>query len=171
MKVASMKLLPILLAFACAWASISNVNAHDPVKSPYEVRFGTMEVKSDGLYVFRWESQEEIFDSSAVLSGKGIKFPGLPDLMEIGFRAKSGKIFEYGEQPKIAVVERFMREHPNEEGDTLIFRGRLDENLELKIKGKTPVCRVDVRFTDHDITLWKNLPVPPDVPGKASANK
>lgn len=158
-----MKILILTATFATFLLHAISACAAEPLPSPYKVRFGTLEINDDAKrrYVFRSGESEEVFDlsSESILRSSATKFPGLPDLNEIGFRTQSGKFFKYGNLAKEVFVMKFVQEHAEEIGEALIFKGLLDEDLEIKLKGKTLVCRVDMRVNDDLIrVLWKNLP-------------
>lgn len=134
----------------------------EPVKSPYLVRFGTIEVNPEAArrYVFRSEGVEEVYDVSlkTFMSRGGFSKIGLPDLKEIGFKTASGKVFKYGDTPPDVFVRDFAAKHPDETLEVLMFDGYLDGVLELKLNGATPVCRVDINENSGRTVLWKNMP-------------
>lgn len=138
------------------------VLSDEPRHTSFRVRIGTLVVNDDfkRRYVFQWDESEEVFDLSTetILRSAGVKFPGLSDLELVGFRAKSGELFKYGKISIYDLVKKIELEHPNVGLEALVFQGELEEDLELKLKGKTPVCRVDLRIEGKDVTLWKNLP-------------
>lgn len=136
--------------------------AEEPLKSPYQIRFGTLEVNADRSknYIFRWDGHEEVFDTSvrALLSRGGMEFPGLPDLKEAGVKTASGKVFKYKGPPDV-FFRSFMEKHPGEVITALVFEGYLDQDLELKLSGRTAVCRVDIpEGNGKTTTLWRNMP-------------
>jgi hypothetical protein len=95
----------------------------------------------------------------AFLSGGGVEFPGLPDLKERGVKSASGKVFKYDGLPPDVFFRRFMEKHPGETITALVFEGYLDQDVELKLSGRTPVCRVDIAEDNgKTTTLWRNMP-------------
>ncbi|TDU71182.1 hypothetical protein EI77_02304 [Prosthecobacter fusiformis] len=143
----------------------------EPVKNPYQVRFGTLELTSDikRRYVFKYGSMEEAFDLTDIVARSGRDFPGLPNLKEIGFRTEGGEVYKYGNLSKQLYLEKFIKDNPggNNKPKSWIFSGLLDEDLEIRLEGQTPVCRVDIQNGGGIITLWENLPNQPVVPQKA----
>ena len=120
------------------------------------VRFGTLEFAPDSgeRCVFRADGSEETF-SLMTKTDSSDRLESLPNLEEIGFRTKSGSQFEYGEESKGAYLVEFAKDHPNEIVEARIYQGLLTEPLELKLNGRTRVCRVDCR---NSLTVWRNMP-------------
>lgn len=142
--------------------SLEHASGAEPVKSPFLVRFGTIEVNPDATrrYVFRSEGAEEVFDVSlkTFMGSSGFRMIGLPDLKEIGFKTTSGKVFKYGDTPPDVFLRDFLAKHPKETLDAMLFDGYLDGVLELKLNESTPVCRVDIKESSGHTVLWKNMP-------------
>ena len=138
-------------------------HAVDPSIQSFDVTLGTLELNADikRRFVFRvGEEEREVFNFD-ILSSSGIQFPGLPDLKEIGVRCTSGKVYQYGNLTKNTFAERFMKEHPDEVGESLIFEGATGQLLEIKLKGRTPVYRIDLKVQGREVTLWSNAPETP----------
>ena len=151
------KILVFSFAFICLRAEDVDINI-----TSYEIRIGTLEVHKDvkSRYVFRWEGKEEVFNmTTGVESNDSVRPPGLPDQSEIGFCTKRGEVHEYGNLTKLAYLQKFSAEHPEEEIEALVFKGINNNRIEISLKEKTPLCRVDIRLgIGRDVTLWSNLP-------------
>ena len=154
---------------------VCNAPSADPVKNPYRVRFGTLEVTDDvdRRYIFRSGSEEEVFSVNfmKIVGGAGDVTLGLPDLIEVGFKLDSGEIIKYPKLDRDLMLEKYFKEHPDAVVESLIFDGYLDEDLEVKGKGLTPVCRVEIEEGGSTINLWKNMPSERALPTKSGAVK
>lgn len=153
-----MKTKVFFLAFAVVSILGATCNGSDKMITAFKVQHGTLERNSDikRRFVFRvGEKEREVFDLS-ILDKSGTQFPGLPDLREIGFRCKSGKLFEYGKVSKNTFVEQFAKSHPDEELKALVFEGVTGQKIKIEIKGRTSVFRIDIKLDDRNITLWSN---------------
>lgn len=148
----------LFLLFVISSILADPCNGSDKSITTFNVQLGTLETNSEikRRFVFRvGEEEREVFDLS-ILNKSGMQFSGLPDLHEIGIRCKSGKLFEYGEVSKNTFVEQFAKSHPDEELKALVFEGVTGQIIEIKIKGRTPVFRIDLKLDHRNITLWSN---------------
>jgi hypothetical protein len=144
---------------------------HGQTVQSFDVRLGTLEINADPKrrYVFRVDGVEkDVFDEFDILAASGERFPGLPNLRMVGIRCKSGNIFEHGKEPRGVLTERFRK--GEEVAEALIFVGATGERLEVKVEGRTPVYRVDLRIEGglgaQILVLWRNVPPVPAAKSK-----
>jgi hypothetical protein len=120
----------------------------------YKIRIGTLEV-SGRAYIFRSGETVETFDwltdSGAPQPGRGPR-----GLRQIGFRSRTGELFEFGEKLPADVVARFAKERPNDAIESLVLEGKAGHRVEINVKGRTPVCRVDLVVSGFPAVLWSN---------------
>jgi hypothetical protein len=126
----------------------------------YEIRMGEVEINmsTKRRYVFHWDGKEKVFDMTPGIDGAtdGIRPPGLPDLVEIGFRAKGGQIYEYGNELPVKILGNYFEKHPGGDIVSFLFNGVNGKRMEFSLKSRTPVCRVDILLENgRHITLWK----------------
>ena len=156
------RLIAFLALAGCFLLGIATTDAGD-VKS-YRVRIGTIEIIGE-TYVFTSQQEREVFDVSifalasedtGLLSGTGI--PGPKGLVEVAFRATTGELYEYREHAKPRVMGDFLKTRKKEEIAALVFVSNSGPRVEIQVKGKTPVCRVDLVFESGPVVLWSNIP-------------
>jgi hypothetical protein len=139
----------ILLLFATTASSIEPDDL-------YQVRFGTLE-KGAGRFVFRSDGHEEVFSTNE-LANSSSSFAGPPNLQEIGFKTERGDIVLYESKGQYAAIMSYLKKFPSAKIVSLLMKGELREPLELKVQGRTPVCRIDLVTGTGRVTLWKNMP-------------
>lgn len=129
----------------------------------YRCRVGFFVIKGE-KYIFRSGKDEEVFDVSllGVAASEGTElyrgWPGPRGLVEIGFRTSGGAFYKYGAGSKGAAFQRFQKEKPGEAIECLIFDGEGGHRVEIKIKGQTSICRIDIRLSKGWLILWSNIP-------------
>ena len=156
MKRRSAFLTCIVTTIAVIFGFFIEANA-DTVDS-YVIRNGTLEPNpGPGLgYIFRSKNEKEIFDISPHSNtSRGI--PGLFDLVEVGFKLSNGAKYFYKNESVEALKKRAIAENPGAKGDAFLFRGIGGAIIEIKLNGKTPVIRVDIKSGNSEVTLWSNI--------------
>jgi len=147
--------IPTFVAFL-AILVLADSSARAQEIEAYQIRSGTLEING-WSYIFRSGPTVETFNW---LLNSGVTEPGRPGprgLREIGFRTKSGDLHEYLRETKDQVVKRVMEKRPEEKIVSLIFEGKSGHRVEIKLEGRTPVYRVDLRIADVPVILWSNV--------------
>ena len=78
-------------------------------------------------------------------------------MREIGFRSKKGKDVSYGIEFSNDVVKRFYKENPDDTVESLVFQCEGKQLVYIRVKGKTPLRRVELRISGETLFLWSNV--------------
>ena len=141
--------------FSVVWASAGEIES-------YVIREGTMEITSTE-YIFKSEDFEERIDYTLKgmlgisRAGGAMGAPVPSGMREIGFRSKKGKDVSYGIEFRNDVIKRFYKENPDDTVESLVFRCEGKQLVFIRVKGKTPLRRVDLRIAGETLFLWSNV--------------
>ena len=157
--------------FACVHLSIGKA---DEI-TQYVIKIGTLEPAARPQYGYYFVSGDEkqFFDTGPnAVSARALT--GIYDLSRAGFRLDNGKEYlQHGEREG-ELNARAVRENPGAKVFAIIFHGEGGSIVEIKVEGKTPVCRIDLRIGDKDVTLWANrekVDEAPKEPGGSTPTK
>lgn len=134
----------------------------------FRARLGSLEFAPlpEVGYIFRFGPETETFRPQNHLSSKGVelKFRIIPGLDEIGFKLDNGIEYVYGSTSALATGQRALQEYPRHRVVSMLFEGEGKSRLEIMLKGKTPVIRVDLQVGERKLNLWSARQ--PDTPKK-----
>ena len=133
----------------------------------YVIKTGTLEpvpLPKYG-YLFVSGSEERFFDMGP--NGRSIRGTfGMDDLIQGGFKLDNGKRYLRDGEKGGELERRAASENPGSKVVAMLFRGEAGNILEVKVKGKTPVYRIDIKIGDREVTLWANVEKVDDPPPK-----